>query len=89
MFNLNTLARKTHRVFALTTTILSLFMVPTGLAMKYPKIFNFPVAPVARYVHNYVSPLFAASLGSMLLTGIFMIAYPLLRRYFAKPHELS
>lgn len=81
MLGLNALARKTHRLFALTTTILSLFMLPTGMSLKYPQFFGFPGAGTARYIHNYVSPLFAISLGFMLATGIIMLIYPVVRKF--------
>ena len=78
-------ARRTHRLMALTMLVASLVMTSTGMAMKYPQQFAFINQGQARFVHNYISPVFVIILIVMAITGGFLYIYPWLLRI--KPRQ--
>ena len=74
----NYYSRLLHKASAITTSILGGVMTITGLALKFPQVFKLPfLSPsFVRFLHNALSPFFAAALGVMILTGLFMYVFP-------------
>ncbi len=68
------LAKKIHRLLILFITTLGLSMASTGLAMKYPVLFDwFSLDPVTiRWIHSTLSTYFAIVLFLMMITGLCM-----------------
>lgn len=64
------------------TILLIFLMAGTGTALKYPnfavKIPSVDIDSV-RMLHNNMSPFFSISLFVMMLTGVYMYVFPLLR----------
>ncbi|MFS8159318.1 MAG: hypothetical protein ACMG6E_03735 [Candidatus Roizmanbacteria bacterium] len=71
-----------HRLFLYLTSFLILFMSITGLLLKYPLFsgFIFLDTGLVRSLHNAFSIYFVISLGIMMLSGIYMYLFPLLRK---------
>lgn len=82
-------SRNIHRFFAIITSFLTLIMAFTGLILKLnsegkaPK--NIDVA-LARYLHNQISLFFTIFLSLMIITGLIMYFYPLLKKLLNKNH---
>ncbi len=91
--NLYSISRRIHRITALLTTILILFMAGTGVTLKYSAFVsaNLPSLNLGlmRYLHNNLSPWFAIALTVMAVTGLYMYFYPLMRRKKAQNNTAS
>lgn len=77
------LSKQLHRLSMYITSALILVMAGTGLVLKYPVINTwFPfIDPLRlRVIHNAVSPIFGGVLFLMMLTGIYMYIFPLLKK---------
>lgn len=82
MIRLYVFSRKIHRLLALIMVVSTFVMAGTGLMMKYDflaKIFNVDQGLI-RYVHSSFSVIFVFVLLSMMLTGLVMYFYPILRK---------
>jgi len=81
-FNIYLFAKKIHRLLVWAVVIFGLLMMGTGLILKYPKfgeVLGLDWEPV-RYLHNQLSTYFAIVLAIMILTGLVMYIYPLLKQ---------
>ena len=78
------IARKIHRLFVLIVTILGLFMMITGVIMKYPGFFMtlFPSADLSFSVtiHTNISTYFVLALLVMMITGLYLYLYPWIQK---------
>ena len=77
------LAKKIHRIFLFSTTLLVLIMALTGSLLKYSFIaskFSFINLLLMRNLHNNLSPFLTISLLVMMTTGLIMYLYPLMRK---------
>jgi len=73
------IARKIHRFLVGIIILLSIIMMLTGSAMKYPEIAL--IDPFfARRAHNIISTFFSLALTLMMVTGLFMYLYPWLSK---------
>ncbi len=75
-------AKKIHRLFLFLTSFLIIFMSITGIILKFSffSSLSFLDLGLMRSLHNDFSIYFVISLGIMMLTGIYMYLFPLLRR---------
>ena len=83
MTNLYILSRKIHRLLVLIILVIGLLMAGTGMALKYTFLSSslpFVDLGFVRYLHNVLSPFFAIVFLGMLITGIYMYIFPLLRK---------
>ncbi len=75
------LCKKIHRLLVLVVAVLIVVMAGTGILMKYAlfasKYFGFFDSGMIRYVHNNLSVYFAAVLGLMALTGLYIYLFTL------------
>lgn len=71
-----------HRIFLYLASYLIIFMSFTGIILKYPFFsrFTFLDLGLLRSLHNEFSIYFVVSLGVMMITGIYMYLFPILRR---------
>lgn len=82
MIKLYVFSKSIHRILALIMVVSTFIMAGTGLIMKYnilSKFFNLDLGLV-RFVHNNFSIVFATVLFFMMLTGLVMYLYPIVRR---------
>lgn len=80
---LYSLAKKIHRIFLFSTTLLVLIMALTGSVLKYSIIvskFSFINLALTRSLHNNLSPFLTISLLVMMTTGLIMYLYPLMQK---------
>jgi hypothetical protein len=82
MINLYLLSKKIHRILVLIISMLTIIMGGTGLLMKYPSIAQrfFVNKGFITYIHNNLSIYFVLALGLMMLTGLYMYFFPVLRK---------
>ncbi len=77
-------SKKIHRLLFVGIIVLGLFMMGTGLLMRYPGFqadFVGALDPgLIRYLHNRVSTYFAIVLTLNILTGIVMYIFPAWQR---------
>lgn len=82
--NMYLISKKIHRLIALLTAMFILLMAGTGIMLKYSSFistkFSFINLSLVRYLHNQLSPWFAIALATMMITGLCMYFYPLMRR---------
>ena len=76
MIKLFILSQKIHRLLVLMVSTAGLVMAVTGLAIKY----QIGDAGQMRFVHSQMSVIFTVLLVAMVLTGLNMYLFPLLRR---------
>ncbi len=70
------------------TILLIFLMAGTGTALKYPTYaVKIPFVDIDRFrmLHNNMSPFFSISLFVMMLTGVYMYVFPLLRSKQSTP----
>lgn len=82
MTNLYILSRKIHRIMVLIISVIGLLIAGTGILLKYTFIsekLSFIDLGLIRFLHNNLSPYFAIVFLGMLITGLFMYLYPMLR----------
>lgn len=75
------LFRKVHRLLVLVMTVSISIMAFTGILLKYPKITSvlpFNLA-IIRTLHSTASPLFTIVLVLMMISGVVMYFYPIIR----------
>lgn len=83
MIKLYILSKQIHRLLVFVMTILLLVMSITGLLLKYTFIadkFPFIDTGYVRYLHNNTGPYFTVVLSVMLLSGLYMYLFLVLRR---------
>ena len=83
MIKLYVLSKQIHRLLVFAITILLVVMSFTGILLKYSFIadkFSFIDSGYIRYLHNSVSPYFSIVLFLMLITGLYMYLFPILRK---------
>lgn len=88
MTNLYILSRKIHRILVIIITFLTVLMAGTGTVLKYSFVaakLTFIDLGLIRYIHNQISPFFTITLVFMMLTGIFMYIFPLLKKKPSPP----
>jgi len=76
-------SKQIHRLTMFIVVALTLVMAGTGLVMKYSVITEtFPaIHPgLMRTIHNTVSPIFAGALFIMMITGLIMYLFPLIKK---------
>jgi hypothetical protein len=77
MTKLYLVAKSIHRYLVIIITVLTILMAGTGIAIKYNVgIFDLPLT---RYIHNNLSVVFTVALILMMLSGIIMYVFPLIR----------
>lgn len=82
MTNLYILSRKIHRILVLIISVIGILMAGTGILLKYTFIaikFTFIDLGLIKFIHSNLSPYFAIVFFGMLITGLFMYLYPMLR----------
>lgn len=82
MIKLYLFSKSLHRLAMFALIILTILMGITGLYLKYSwlnKLLPFDLT-LLRYIHNEMSPYFTVALTVMMITGIVMYVFPLLRR---------
>ena len=83
MTKLYILSRQIHRLLVFVMTALLMVMALTGLVLKYTFIadkLSFINVGYIRYLHNNMSPYFTVVLCLMLMSGLYMYIFPLLRK---------
>lgn len=82
MVKLYLYARKIHRFLVLIIVFLAFIMSATGMLMRNPSWEKFsPFSlDLARYIHNQLSWIFSIILILMIITGLIMYFYPLLKK---------
>lgn len=76
-------AKKIHRILVLVICVLTVLMATTGALLKYSFIasqFSFIDLRLTRWIHNQMSPFFSITLFGMILTGIIMYVFPLMKK---------
>lgn len=77
-------SKKIHRWLVLAVSALGLFMMVSGIFLKYPVFvmnnLKFIDLGLVRYLHNNISVVFSAALFLMMLTGLLMYFLPWLMR---------
>lgn len=71
-------SRKIHRLFMFLTIVLTFLMWLTGQVME--EGWAIMTDPQARYIHRVSSKIFTISLGLMIVSGLVMYFYPLIRK---------
>ncbi|OGK20188.1 hypothetical protein A2866_01650 [Candidatus Roizmanbacteria bacterium RIFCSPHIGHO2_01_FULL_39_8] len=83
MSSLYLLCKKIHRITMFIAVILILIMSFTGTFMKFPFLLAyfglFTIAQLTQW-HSLFSPYFALTILIMLVTGVFMYLYPILKK---------
>ena|SRR3989338_2213010 len=78
------ISRKIHRIAALIIAVFILLMAGTGVTLKYNAFVAVSLPSInlglMRYLHNNLSPWFAIALTTMMMSGLIMYFYPLVRR---------
>lgn len=76
------LSKALHRLTIYLVTFLAGCMTATGLLLKYPlpALTQFLNLELFRFIHNKLSLYFALALFVMIVTGIYMYLFPILRR---------
>ena len=74
-------AKSIHRLFLYLTTFLIFFMSISGILLKFTFFNSFPFIEIGliRKLHNDLSIYFVLSLTVMLITGLYMYIFPLLK----------
>ena len=69
------------------TTFMIMFMSSTGLILKFPSFSAFASLDLGmvRFLHNEFSVHFSLALGIMMITGIIMYLFPLMRKKSTAP----
>lgn len=83
MINLYILSRKIHRILVLIISVIGILMAITGILLKYTFIatkLTFIDLGLIRFIHNNLSPFFAVVFLGMLITGLIMYIFPLIRK---------
>lgn len=75
-------SRKIHRFTLFFTIALGLFMMTTGLMMKFSVALPFLDLADARGYHNIVSVFFAVVLFIQMLSGFYMYIHPWILRWW-------
>ncbi len=80
-------AKSIHRLLLYLTTFLIVFMSISGIVLKFPFFSSFPFVEIGliRKLHNDLSIYFVISLTVMLITGLYMYIFPLLRSRKSTP----
>lgn len=77
-------SKKIHRLLVFVVIVLGLFMMASGLMLKYTAFvidnLKFIDLIMIRYLHNSVSVIFTAVLFVMMLTGVLMYFLPMMIR---------
>jgi hypothetical protein len=87
MTKLYLFSKSIHRYLVLIVSTLTILMAGTGIMLKYlflPMALGFDPGTV-RYIHNQLSVLFTIALVLMMLTGIIMYIFPLLKKKTIQP----
>jgi len=82
MIKLYLFSKKIHRVLVLIITVIGVIMSITGVLLKYTFIstkFSFIDLGLVRFIHNSLSPFFVIIFFGMMITGIIMYLFPLVR----------
>lgn len=82
MIKLYLFSKKIHRVLVLIITVIGVLMSITGVLLKYTFIstkFSFIDLGLIRFIHNNLSPFFVIIFFGMMITGIIMYLFPLVR----------
>ena len=80
--NLYLLAKKIHRFLVIIISVIGLLMAGTGTLLKYTfisKKLTFIDLGLIRSFHNNLSPYFAVVFLGMLITGLVMYLFPMLK----------
>ena len=80
--NLYLLAKKIHRLLVLIIAVIGVLMAGTGILLKYTFISKkliFIDLGLIRSLHNNLSPYFAVVFLGMLITGLVMYLFPMLK----------
>jgi len=82
MIKLYLFTKLIHRLSLYATSFFVLFMSLTGIVLKYSffKKFSSIDMGLIRYLHGELSIYFVAALGVMMLTGLYMYLFPLIRQ---------
>jgi hypothetical protein len=75
-------SKQIHRLTMFITSALVLVMAGTGMLLKYPIISD---TGLIRRIHNNLSPIFGGALFIMMITGIYMYVFPLLKKRSSPP----
>ncbi|EKE13952.1 MAG: hypothetical protein ACD_12C00733G0004 [uncultured bacterium] len=81
--NLFLFSKKIHRFLVTLIAIIGIVMSMTGMLLKYTFIaakFTFINLGLIRFIHNNLSPIFAVVFLGMLITGLVMYFFPLIRK---------
>ncbi len=80
--NLYLLAKKIHRFLVIIISVIGLLMAGTGTLLKYTfisKKLTFIDLGLIRSFHNNLSPYFVVVFLGMLITGLAMYLFPMLK----------
>lgn len=80
--NLYLLAKKIHRFLVIIISVIGLLMAGTGTLLKYTfisKKLTFIDLGLIRSFHNNLSPYFVVVFLGMLITGLVMYLFPMLK----------
>jgi len=80
--NLYLFAKKIHRFLVILISTIGVLMAITGMVLKYTFIatkFTLIDLGLVRFIHNSLSPIFFIVFLGMLITGLIMYFYPMLR----------
>lgn len=82
MTKLYLFSRMIHRVLVLIILVSTFIMTTTGIILKFNSLADFLQIDLAmiRFIHNNFSIVFSLVLFLMMLTGVVMYIYPLLRK---------
>jgi len=80
--NLYLFAKKIHRFLVILISTIGILMAGTGTLLKFTVIsekLSFVDMEQVRLIHNNLSPYFTAVFLGMLITGLIMYFYPMLK----------
>ncbi len=82
MIKLYIFSKSIHRLLALIMVVSTFIMAGTGIILKYSALSDFMNLDLGlvRFVHNNFSVVFVVVLFLMMLTGLVMYLYPIIRR---------
>lgn len=82
MTKLYLFSKSIHRYLVVVISILTLPMAGTGVVLKFPESANTLRLDIglARYIHSNLSALFTIALVLMMLSGIVMYLFPILKK---------
>ena len=75
--NMFLLSKKIHRFLVIIISVIGILMIGTGILLKYKP--DFIDMGLVRLIHNNLSPYFVVVFLGMLITGLVMYIFPMLK----------